>query len=176
MSDTPRRLIWIASYPKSGNTWLRACLANYLKGQPGGDTVQLDYLVRLTRSDISAAKIADASGTDPSGSELPRVYAARQIYLEKLAAMDADSFIKTHMPNAQMGDVEMIPSALTKCAIYVVRNPLDILPSFSDQLGMTLDEAVVMMGSEEARLAGVESQIQTFLGNWSMHVRAWFAT
>ena len=28
-----QRIIWLASYPKSGNTWLRTVLANYFLGR-----------------------------------------------------------------------------------------------------------------------------------------------
>lgn len=171
-----RKLIWIASYPKSGNTWIRAFLANYLVGKPGEGPVELDELVRITRSDVAAQRITAASGVDVASAQPAQIYAARGVYLDRLAGMDTPSFLKTHMPNARLDQVDLIPRALTRAAIYVVRNPLDILPSLADQLGMTADEAATMMDSREARISGPESQIDAFVGNWSMHVRSWFAS
>lgn len=176
MNQDLRKIIWIASYPKSGNTWVRAFLANYLRGKPGDGPVPLDELVRITRSDVAAQRIGAAAAVDLATLSPQDVYAARHVYLQRMAAEPAASFVKTHMPNANVGDTPMIPANLTRCAIYVVRNPFDILPSIADQLGMSLDQAAEMMESNEARIAGPESQIQAFVGNWSMHVRSWFGT
>lgn len=155
---------------------MRAFLANYLLGRQGDGPVSLEELVRITRSDVSARGIEEAAKIDLSECGAEQVNAARHTYLESLAKLDVASVIKTHMPNVSAQDIDLVPPTLTKCAIYVVRNPLDVVSSFADQLGMSLEEAVEMMGSLEARLSGVESQIQSFLGNWSLHVRSWFAT
>src|ERR1051325_10793236 len=66
-----RRFVWLASYPKSGNTWLRVFLANLIRG--GNEPVDINQLDVLSASDRS---LFDAS-TGLASSELTRAEIAR---------------------------------------------------------------------------------------------------
>ena len=56
MNHNPRTLVWLASYPKSGNTWLRAFLANYFidTAQP----VSINEMQKISFGDSSAPAYA----------------------------------------------------------------------------------------------------------------------
>ncbi len=47
------KIVWLASYPKSGNTWLRAFLHNYIK-QPA-EPQDINRLTEFSASEAAAA-------------------------------------------------------------------------------------------------------------------------
>lgn len=174
MTETgPGRLIWIASYPKSGNTWMRAFLANYLLDRGDGGAVPLLELVKVTAKDANVEGIGQFA--ERPLVELPprEVYLARQRYLESLAALPTPTLVKTHLPMGAMFDVPFIPGELTRCAIHIVRNPLDLVISYADHMGQSLEEAAEAIASHRTVLGFSDERIPQFLGNWSLHVRSW---
>ena len=139
-----KKLIWLASYPKSGNTWLRAFLANYLIRRPPGTPLPLAQLNRVTRGDADAPSVNRILGRDHRQATASEVYAARHRVLENYAAMPTPTLLKTHLPNGLMFGNPVIPPELTRCAIYVVRNPLDLVISYADHMGMDLETAAAV--------------------------------
>ena len=89
MTEQNRQLAWIASYPKSGNTWVRAFLANYLLGKPGEGPVHLDELVRITRSDVTANDIAAAANINLKQANSRQIFAAIRTVLDQVG-LDLD--------------------------------------------------------------------------------------
>ena len=57
-----RTLVWLASYPKSGNTWLRAFLANYFIDSP--EPVSINEMQKISFGDSSAPSYAELGGRD----------------------------------------------------------------------------------------------------------------
>ena len=77
MSDgrNSRTIVWLASYPKSGNTWLRAFLANYLF--EGDGPASFEAVQRVSRGDSSGPAYAELSGRDPRELTMPRISSRR---------------------------------------------------------------------------------------------------
>jgi hypothetical protein len=71
--------------------------------------------------------------------------------------------------------VPIIPGALTRCAIYIARNPLDVVISYADHNGSGIDLAARRLAERGHMVGGNEKQIKQFLGHWSMHIRSWQA-
>lgn len=168
--------MWLASYPKSGNTWLRIFLANYLLDNPKGGMHVFDKMKQATRNDSPRDQIEEFAERPLDELELCEVFKAREAYLLRLADQEKSTLIKTHQANAKFFDSAIIPPELTLCALYVVRNPQDIVSSFADFMGMTVDDAAVRLNRDGYSMALTESQTPQFLGTWSMHVRSWFAS
>ena len=79
-----RRIIWLASFPKSGNTWLRSLLANYF--QPPGTTVPINQLGQFTLSDTRQHFFDQAVGMPFQAQTVDAWIAARPKALELIAA------------------------------------------------------------------------------------------
>ena len=171
-----RKLVWLASYPKSGNTWLRIFLANYLLDNAMGGMHVFDKMKQLNLNDSSRKQIEELAERPLDELELGEVFKAREAYLLRLADQEKSTLIKTHQANAKFLGSAIIPPELTLCAIYVVRNPLDIVSSFADFMGMTVDDAAVRLNRNGYSMTLTERQTPQFLGTWSMHVRSWFAS
>ena len=76
-------MVWLASYPKSGNTWLRALLTNYLLD--GGGPASINALIGswiANRRDLFH-RYTGVPSSDLSGEEVLRL---RSLFHERLAA------------------------------------------------------------------------------------------
>ncbi len=128
-------IIWIASYPKSGSTWVRAVLQFLMRGGEPPDLDQLpDLPVHSRRSFDDLMGVASA---DLDAAELDRL---RPLYHKRLGALArAPTFAKTHDNFLTPTDAAiMFPAAAGRKAVYIVRNPLDVVPSFAAYLGAVL--------------------------------------
>lgn len=164
---------WLASYPKSGNTWVRLFLLNYLANRP--EPVPINQAHRLGPSD---ALFALYRAVSPDKSLKPTDYEAilrlRPAMLENHARNGADvNFMKTHCHNGTVGPGRLIPPHLTRGAIYILRNPLDILNSYADHYALTLEQAATQIAHPENAVLGQGDMTAQFLGSWSQHVRSW---
>ena len=170
-------IIWLASYPKSGNTWLRALLTNAL--QPIERPANINTLLGVPVA--SSRKLFDDwSGLKSSDLTCDEIEHARPLVYEALARSTSRRlFIKTHDAFTLSAKGEpLFPLAATSAVIYVVRHPADVAQSYAHHRGCSEDEAVKLLADDSHTLAasgevGVEGQLPQRLLSWSGHVSSW---
>jgi hypothetical protein len=166
-------ILWLASYPKSGNTWLRAFLHNLMRNaqQP----IEPNRLNELTLGDGMARFFAPHAGGRATIDMAPQEIAALRARVQRdLAATSPDTvFVKTHNWLGLDHGQPCIDMDITAGAIYVVRNPLDVAPSLADHFGLTLDQAIAQMGDAEARTLNLKHRVPDVMSSWSNHVKSW---
>ncbi|MEM9146240.1 MAG: sulfotransferase domain-containing protein [Pseudomonadota bacterium] len=170
---TLQRIIWLASFPKSGNTWLRSFLAQYF--MPDGKAPDINSLRDFTTADVRQDFFDRAVGGRFVAADFDhwlrtRVKAVRLIAGSK----SGHHFVKTHCQVQRIGPVDVIDPAVTAAAIYVLRNPFDVAPSYARHLGLSLDEAIDKMLSPQS-LNSTETRIFEIVGRWDDHVASWQA-
>ncbi len=166
-----RRIIWLASFPKSGNTWLRSLLANYF--QPPGTTVPINQLGQFTLSDTRQHFFDQAAGMPFQAQTVDAWIAARLKALELIAASKpGHHFVKTHCQPGKVKGIDLIPPNVTAAAIYVVRNPFDVAPSYARHMGISID-AVIDRMTDPMATHGTSRGIMEITGRWDDHVRNW---
>lgn len=167
-----RSLVWLASYPKSGNTWLRVFLANYLRNSQ--TPLSINQVQQFGFGDSSPPNYNMVAGK-PVDTSNPRVtLPLRDGVLRLIVANNADvNFVKTHNIRSTAFNVELIPAKYTRSAIYVIRNPLDMVLSYARHYGLTQQEAIKFVGSSENGNSADETSTWQFLGSWSDHVKSW---
>ena len=165
-------IIWLASYPKSGNTWLRAFLANYLSNAQ--QALPINDLPNHILGDNMVVHYLQYSGLKAEQLDRQTIARLRPRVHKWLAASRAeDVFVKTHNVIAKIDGVPLITPEATAGAIYVVRNPFDVAISFSHHYQVTLDRAVESLNEPNYFLPAQGGQIEQYLGSWSRHVTSW---
>ncbi len=165
-------IIWLASYPKSGNTWLRAFLANLFTGaeQP----FEIDRLSDFTMSDMRAGYFEEVARRPIAQIEAPDLNRLRPEVHRYLASRQPHTvFVKTHHAIGQVDEVATITPEVTEGAIYIVRNPLDVVVSYARHVGLELDAAIEALNWEKNYLESRGRIVFQFLSSWSEHVKSW---
>jgi hypothetical protein len=168
-------IIWLASYPKSGNTWLRAFLHNFLRAPDRSYDIN-----KLSDVTVGDSQLVWYRHLDPELDEHytnERVRALRPDVHRLIAAQSPDNMIaKTHNALITEEDVPLINLEVTAGAIYIVRNPLDVAISLSHHNKGTIDQAITYMNAKSAKSVNNERNVYEIYDTWSEHVASWTAT
>jgi Sulfotransferase domain len=169
-------IVWIASYPKSGNTWIRAFLHNLtrvLNGEAGEQDI--NEMARFSTWELDKQRYAHFLGYEPDNTIHRAEIAATRHAVHQQIADEAEGliFIKTHNGLVVDRGHPTINFAVTSGAIYVVRNPLDVVISYAHHAGTTIDKAIDHMALTDIETIGKEGAIYEVLGSWSQHVWSW---
>ncbi len=165
-------LLWLASYPKSGNTWVRAFLANLIANRP--EPLALAQLPMYCDDEARAALYEAASGRPSTDLDIDEICALRPGIQAGLAARSQGTLlVKTHNYWGGFGDHLLHNPHVTVGGIYVVRNPLDVVVSMTHHFGLDVDAAIEFLGNEETATENESRWVSQLLGSWSTHVASW---
>jgi len=168
-------LVWLASYPKSGNTWTRAFLSN-LAAIVAGDSEELDVnsINRYTVGENFTQFYEERLGFKPTEDHHKEIAALRHEVQQWIAdQFEGLVFVKTHNGLVIDHGRSIINFAVTSGAIYIVRNPLDVAISLSHFLSKTIDEAIEMMALLDAETPINEKRVHEIWGSWTQNVESW---
>ncbi|MEL6793743.1 MAG: sulfotransferase domain-containing protein [Pseudomonadota bacterium] len=172
------KILWLASYPKSGNTWLRLFLYAYFKLDPLKDeAVDLNDqgLRYFSTQDVNRAWFDTLF---PEGTEdiTPEMAAAvrRKAHQRIADATPGMAFVKTHNTfEVDRGSHNVTPEA-TAGALYIVRNPLDVAVSVKNHFGhRTMGRAIDQLNTKNWRLKQDALRVSNLIGSWSQNVESW---
>ncbi len=169
------RLSWLASYPKSGNSWMRILLALYR--DPG---LAEQPLTAFDDADLatSAAVFDELTGISSSDLDTAQLIGRRPAFHRLLAhEVPYGHVLKTH-DCARLPDGRALFDAESSArAIYLVRNPLDVAVSYASHLAKPIDEVIEVLANPDARLDRRHDQagggLEQYPAGWSDHVRSW---
>ena len=165
-------IIWLASYPKSGNTWARAFLHNLLvKDDKPVDINALDSFCLGESKGAYYNQLDPRPLTELSDKEVAEL---RLKVHELLTTASPDSvFVKTHNYLGEWEEVPLVNMECTAGAIYILRNPLDVTISFSHHFGITIDETIEQMANLEMGTPTTLTSVRQVYGSWSSNVKSW---
>ncbi len=167
-------IVWLASYPKSGNTWLRAFIYNLIEqpARPGRIGILPDYFESESDPRWYLPLTGGRDLADCGGEEVIAMKSEvhRQIALSRPRG---SIFTKTHNRFGSFNDLPLHNITVMSGAIYVVRNPLDVVLSTADHFGLSIDETIEFMANEETGTPSNLENVVSFLGSWSSHVGSW---
>jgi hypothetical protein len=171
--------VWLASYPKSGNTWLRAIVTAL-------ETHHHLFGVNQLGSGAQPYSVTGAIGhygLDPrwlSRAELDRLRASLIIDADRAGEGEAPRLRKTHETYRAAGlgpGAEPFPLAATRAALLVVRDPRDVACSFAPFFGVDLDTAIDRMATAtgDHHSSPATGRTAQPWGSWSTHLQSWMA-
>ena len=183
---------YLASYPKSGNTWCRVFITE-LRRLAGLDSAeataaaqQEEQELRLNR-DLATGSIVSSrhwlddqlgiDSSDLSWAELDKVRGRaghqRALYVESLR------YHKVHdaLMSPDSAGRPVVPVEGCRGAVVVIRHPADVVVSLSHFFSWPLERCVAFLLDEQAGLCRSSKrggqQVRQFLGTWANHVHSW---
>lgn len=163
-------IVWLASYPKSGNTWLRAFLANYLANAE--TPVDINAFAQYSLADNQLRPYRELSGVaTPTDGDINRL--RPRVHAGYAASGPGIVLVKTHNAIARLDGVPTITPEVTAGALYVIRHPCDVVISFADHYGIAVDAAIRTLNADSAATLPGDKVTFQFLSSWSQHVTGW---
>ncbi|MEX0922335.1 MAG: sulfotransferase domain-containing protein [Rhodovibrionaceae bacterium] len=169
------KLIWIASYPKSGNTWVRIFLNTILINPE--KPLSINEISRLTVNDAKPYLYQKLSGRSISELDRDELASYRpQVHREMAKLHPNPVLVKTHSILGAYNGIPFLTPEVTAAAVYLVRNPLDIVASYANHRSLDLEEVVQRIGRENWVIGNPKSQtpaVPSYVSSWSTNVRSW---
>ena len=165
-------IIWIASYPKSGNTWLRSIISALVYSKDGIFTFdKLKKIEQFPEKKFFKDLVKNFGDFD----EIKNNWIAAQ---DKINLDEKIKFFKTHQGNFKIGNDHFTNNQNTQAVIYIVRDPRNLVTSISNHYSLSLNEACKFLTSPELRGNGKSWEekkdgIYNFLGKWNEHYKSW---
>jgi hypothetical protein len=173
------RIVWLASYPKSGNTWFRLLVANLTATDEPTDINAMKERggIASARGEFEFHTMLDSGLLTHDEADVlrPRVY-------EMLAGEEVEEaeagvrLVKAHDAYLTTPAGEPLLRA-AEGAIVIVRDPRDVAPSLANHRRSTVDDAIAFMANKDATFAanprGQANQLRQRLLDWSGHAASW---
>ena len=175
MSNYKKNIYWLASYPKSGNTWFRIFLANYLA--KNNEVISLNEINTgsIASSRVMFDDVSALASSDLLQSEINML--RPDIYREFSMGLNVNSYNKVHDTYSLIDDKPMFPEEISAGVIYFVRNPLDVVISYANHSSIEIDKSIAAINNDNHKLAkskkSLNNQLEQELGSWSYHVKSW---
>ncbi|MCB1502809.1 MAG: sulfotransferase domain-containing protein [Bauldia sp.] len=176
--NNPKGLIWIASYPRSGNTWTRAFIntLSHVIADPNFTDVDINRIEEGSAAESSAEVYTQLLGKPAhraSDAEIAAVRPRVQALIAK--TFNKPVFIKTHNANAVDFGHPIINMGVSAGAVYIVRNPLDVCISFAAFSGTTIDQVITSMATPGWGIRTSRTNVRVVTGSWTENVGSWTA-
>ena len=161
-------IIWIASYPKSGNTYLRSFISSYYYSEDG--KFNFDLLLKIPQ--FPGIKFTEKKMN--SKSEASKYWILSQ---EKFFEKKNVFFLKTHNSYIPYNGNHFTNKDQTLGVVYIVRDPRNLITSLTHHYSLEYQEALDNMLDKNKSL--IERPIDndhsnfTFLSSWPEHYKSW---
>ena len=174
-------IVWVASYPKSGNTFLRILLSDYLYGDLNSvfdfsNLSKIEMFPNLFRynplldekiiNDIKEVKKVD--------------YIYRySLFLQKKLFSNGTHFLKTHSSNFNINKNVFTNHEITSCALYIVRDPRNVVSSYANFLSCSDEKSASIMIEELSRGGNLNlprkdaDRTKVWMGTWASNFNSW---
>ena len=166
-------IIWIASYPKSGNTWLRSIVSSLIYSNDG--IFDFSLLKKIKRYP-NLEHFKDLTDDIGNINQIKKFW----ILSQNIINLDKEiKFLKTHQLNCKIGEDSFTNKENTLASIYIVRDPRNLVTSISNHYNKTIEDAKDFLftprfiGGSKKEGGLKEEDLKTLLGTWAEHYNFW---
>ena len=167
-------IIWLASYPKSGNTWMRMFLKSYFMKSDETFSLEGSILDNFKPQGFPDQKLLERLKVDYyKFEEIVKNWETMQDYIN---LNKRTNFVKTHSAMCTIGPYKFTSLRNTKGGVYMVRDPRDVIVSLSDHMGLDHEQTYHHMSSSynyEYPSSGDKRYEKSLMGSWSDHYKSW---
>ena len=168
-----RKIIFIASYPKSGNTWLRliVCCLLYLK-EKKIDLKILNNIGLFSKSDHF--EFFNDKKYQKNGNLDFNWIISKWIESQKIINKTSTTniFYKTHNVQGLVNNHFFTDETTCLGFIYIVRDPRDVAVSLAKHMGVSYDNAIIDMLFNSKRMTS-HKKVNEFVSTWKNNVTSW---
>jgi hypothetical protein len=161
-------IVWLASYPKSGNTLLRSLLSSYFFSNDGD--FKFNHLYKI--SQFPAVHHFTSLGINVSDeNEVFKNFINAQNLINK--QNKSLKFFKTHSALCKMNDCNFTDLKNTLGVIYIVRDPRNVVTSYAHHYNLNISEATDALLDKSSFLVKTEKNCKAFMGSWDFNYNSW---
>ena len=168
-------IIWIASYPKSGNTWVRSFLGHYFFSKK--DDFSFDNLKYIPNFNIS--NFIEDRKLIKNNLDMTKLWLPVQKHINE--KIKKNLFFKTHNANININGNNFTDGSVSSGCIYVVRDPRNIITSYKNFENRSYESMMRFMLDDKSFLFSDETTFKKFgikgievICSWSIHYNSWF--
>lgn len=160
-------IIWLASYPKSGSTFLRSLISSYVYSESG----TFDFKLLKNIKQFPTNEFFENLGIDVGNkNQVSKNYINAQIEINKKSRI---TFLKTHSSFCKMFNrYNFTDLQNTLGVIYIVRDPRNVATSFAHHNSKSVKDTVDIMINSLAT-GNEANQVETYLGSWNFNYNSW---
>jgi len=161
-------IIWISSFPKSGNTWLRAMISSLIYSKDG--IFNFKYLDKISQFPLQK-HFEEFTKNFQDLNEIKKFWILAQ---DKLNLDNQIKLLKTHQINCSIDGYSFTNKENTIGTIYIVRDPRNLISSISNHYSKTSEEAKEFLFGEDLLIdKNIEGKVITLIGSWKDHYNFW---
>jgi len=163
-------ILWIASYPKSGNTWLRALITTYLYSDNGEFNFDLlDKIPKFTQNKYFETFV-DLKNLKTEPLKISEYWSSAQL---KINLNNEVNFFKTHNACASYKDRWFTDEKNTMGYIYVVRDPRAVACSNANHSNLTIEDSVNDLLNENLIGFNGDYNLAELPSSWKINYLSW---
>ena len=165
-------IIWVASYPKSGNTWVRSIISSLVYTENGiFDFPSIKKIDQYPQRRFLEYFTQDYNNIH----EIKKYWITSQ---ERINLDTKIKFFKTHHLNCKIDNYPFTNKECTRATIYIVRDPRNLIDSISNHFSKSIEESKKFLLTSKILSPGKEIELRggnviTYLGSWKEHYKFW---
>ncbi len=161
-------IIWLASYPKSGNTLLRSILSSYFYSNDGIFT--FENLEKISQFPQTSHLMSIGVDVDNEKEVFKNFINAQNFINQDKKKV---KFFKTHSSLCKMYESNFTDLKNTLGTIYIVRDPRNVVTSLAHHYNLSIDQATDVMIDKNRLMDKTPKNCRVFLGSWNFNFNSW---
>ena len=169
------KIIWISSYPKSGNTWIRYFLSNYFYNKEKVN-FNFDILNKIDKFPPQKylKKLVEKDVLEKNAYDVSKYWSLTQ---EKITTMKEEFvFVKNHNALVSVEGRNLTDERYSLAFVHIVRDPRDIAVSYSNyDSALSIDEAIERITSKNlyCHVSKKNPYDVEIIGSWKFNYLSW---
>ena len=165
-------IIWVASYPKSGNTWVRSIISSLVYTEDG-----IFNFPSIKKID----QYPQRRFLEYFTQDYNNIHEIKKHWITSQERINLDTkikFFKTHHLNCKIDNYPFTNKECTRATIYIVRDPRNLIDSISNHFSKSIEESKKFLLTSKILSPGKEIELRggnviTYLGSWKEHYKFW---